>query len=94
MYTMCINRGNESCTFPCAGRQTVLDAALSKGIRIEFACKGGGCGLCKIKVETGVFHLEKCSKAVLADEERKQMYALACKTYPQSDMTILIEDER
>jgi CDP-4-dehydro-6-deoxyglucose reductase len=77
--------------FTCHGNQTVLDAAQSQGIVIQYACKGGGCGLCKIKVENGVFERGKSSKAVLPDSERELNYTLACKTYPKTDLEVRIQ---
>lgn len=70
--------------------QTILDAACNQGVNIEYACKGGGCGLCKIKVADGDFERGKSSKAVLPDSDRKQDYTLACKTYPKSNMKVHI----
>jgi len=68
--------------------ESLLDGAQKKGIKIPYACKGGGCGLCKIKVETGEFERGRSSKAVLSDEERVINYSLACKTYPKSNLEI------
>ncbi|MCQ6282288.1 2Fe-2S iron-sulfur cluster binding domain-containing protein [Bacillus sp. EB600] len=72
----------------CDERESILDAANRQSLRIPYACKGGGCGLCKIKVEEGQFKMLKCSKAVLPDQERELNYTLACKTYPKSHMKI------
>ncbi|MDP4105989.1 MAG: 2Fe-2S iron-sulfur cluster binding domain-containing protein [Bacillota bacterium] len=77
--------------FSCKDKQSVLDAARSQGIVIQYACKGGGCGLCKIKVEAGKFEIGKSSKAVLPDAERELNYALACKTYPKSNLEVRIQ---
>lgn len=75
----------------CHDRESLLDAANRKGIKIPYACKGGGCGMCKIKVEEGEFERGTSSKAVLPDTERAVNYTLACKTYPKTDMKILID---
>jgi CDP-4-dehydro-6-deoxyglucose reductase len=77
--------------FSCKDKQSVLDAARSQGIVIQYACKGGGCGLCKIKVEAGEYEIGKSSKAVLPDAERELNYALACKTYPKSNLEVRIQ---
>jgi ferredoxin len=74
----------------CHDNESLLDAANRKGIKIPYACKGGGCGMCKIKVEEGEFERGTSSKAVLPDKERVMNYTLACKTYPKTDMKILI----
>ena len=38
-----------------SGTESVLDGAQRNGVKIPNACKGGGCGLCKVKVEYGEF---------------------------------------
>jgi CDP-4-dehydro-6-deoxyglucose reductase len=74
----------------CREDQSLLDAACSQGVTMKYACKGGGCGLCKIKVNEGSYERGKSSKAVLPDSEREQDYTLACKTFPKSDMQVLV----
>lgn len=80
----------QDASFSCAEDKSVLDMALQSGIKIPYACRGGGCGMCKVKVVAGTFELGLCSKAVLPPEERTVHYVLACKTYPRSDLEILI----
>jgi CDP-4-dehydro-6-deoxyglucose reductase len=77
--------------FACNDKQSLLDAARSQGIVIQYACKGGGCGMCKIKIEAGAFEIGKSSKAALPDSEREQNYVLACKAYPKSDLEVRIQ---
>jgi CDP-4-dehydro-6-deoxyglucose reductase len=72
----------------CYETESLLDAANRQGVKIPYACKGGGCGLCKIKVEEGEFERKKSSIAVLPEEERKMNFALACKTYPKSHIKL------
>ncbi|WP_102347574.1 2Fe-2S iron-sulfur cluster-binding protein [Bacillus sp. Marseille-P3661] len=76
--------------FQCKDDQTLLDAAKLHGLHIPYACKGGGCGMCKIIIEDGHYERGASSKAVLPDEERLLNYSLACKTYPRSDLKIRI----
>lgn len=91
MFSIKVTDSSElSYDFSCQDKQSLLDAALARGVYIPWACKGGGCGLCKIKVEDGNYELGKSSKAVLPDHERDRNYALACKTYPTSNLSILI----
>lgn len=86
-----MNDDEQNSNIACDERESLLDAVNRQGFEIPYACKGGGCGLCKIKVHDGHFERLKCSKAVLSDEERLMNYTLACKTYPKSDMKISIE---
>ncbi|MDM5196753.1 2Fe-2S iron-sulfur cluster binding domain-containing protein [Fictibacillus enclensis] len=80
---------NES-EYVCRESESLLDAARQQGFNISYACKGGGCGICKIKIEDGNFERQACSIDVLPDTERAMNYTLACKTYPKSDMKVLI----
>ena len=85
--------------FVCGSRQTLLDAARIQNlfnaakqswIRLSYACKVGGCGLCKVKVMEGEYTQGTCSWTALTKEERMQNITLACKTYPHSDLKIFI----
>jgi ferredoxin len=79
---------NDKSEFMCHSNQSLLDAARMQGIKISYACKGGGCGICKIKIEEGKFERGVSSKEVLPDTERILKLTLACKTYPRSDMKV------
>jgi ferredoxin len=86
-----MNNNDQNTEIVCREQESLLDAVNRQGFKIPYACKGGGCGLCKIKVQDGQFDMLKCSKVVLPDEERLMNYTLACKTYPKTHMEILID---
>jgi ferredoxin len=91
MFTVkAMDYSKENSEWSCRDKESLLDAANKQGVKIPYACKGGGCGLCKIKVEEGEFERGPSSKEVLPDAERFMNYTLACKTYPKSDMKVLI----
>ncbi|MCQ6277399.1 2Fe-2S iron-sulfur cluster binding domain-containing protein [Bacillus sp. V3B] len=71
--------------------ESVLDGAQRNGVKIPYACKGGGCGICKIRVEDGEFERGRSSIAVLSNDERDLNYTLACKTYPKGNMKIQVD---
>ena len=75
--------------FRCAEEMNVLEAmekARCKGIPV--GCRNGGCGACKVRVIKGRYIKRKMNRAVLSAEEEVQRCALACKTYPQSDLSV------
>lgn len=78
----------EAKTFYCCEAENLLAAARRQGVSIPAGCYSGGCGMCKIKVAEGRFRRGTSSKAVLPDQERQNNYSLACKTYPESELTI------
>lgn len=58
-----LGKGRE---FTCNHDQDVLAAAVAQGVRsIKRGCRGGGCGLCKVRVVEGSYELGKTSVAVL-----------------------------
>ncbi len=72
--------------------ETVLEAALDKGLDYPFGCQSGACGSCKSVVLSGEFELGDYQPFVLNDEERAQNMTLACQTFPKSDMEIAYLD--
>jgi ferredoxin len=77
-----------------SGTESVLDGAQKNGVNIPYACKGGGCGMCKIRVEDGEFERGRSSLAVLPNDERDLNYTLACKTYPKGNLKIQLDLSR
>jgi ferredoxin len=67
------------------------EKAMSKAIPV--GCRGGGCGLCKIKVLSGEYLRNSMSKAHITEREALQGYALACRIYPLSDLKIEIVEQ-
>jgi len=92
MYTIKVT-DNEAAAiqWKSSGPESVLDGAQRNGVKIPYACKGGGCGLCKIWVEEGEFERGRSSAAVLPADERERNYSLACKTYPKGNMRIQLD---
>lgn len=75
--------------FFCQAEKSVLMAMVDNGLAIlPVGCRAGGCGVCKIKVLQGTFHTKVMSRAKVSAAEQQQGYALACRLYPDSDMTI------
>ncbi len=76
-------------TFACGEEVHVLAAmeqACCHGIPV--GCRNGGCGACKVQVTTGSFHTRKMNRAVISAAEEGDGCVLACKLYPQGDITV------
>lgn len=76
-------------SFACTEDVHVLAAmeqARCQGIPV--GCRNGGCGACKVQITTGNFHTKKMNRAVISAAEEAQGCALACKLYPQGDITV------
>ena len=55
---------------------------------IQVGCRGGGCGLCKVKVLQGDYQTKRMSKAHISEEEAALGFALACRLTPLSDLEL------
>ncbi len=55
---------------------------------IDVGCRGGGCGLCKVKVLQGDYQTKRMSKAHISEEEAALGFALACRLTPLSDLEL------
>lgn len=55
---------------------------------IQVGCRGGGCGLCKVKVLQGDYQTKRMSKAHISEEEKSKGFALACRLTPLSDLEL------
>jgi naphthalene 1,2-dioxygenase ferredoxin reductase component len=72
--------------------ETILEAALDKGLDYPFGCQSGACGACKSVVLSGEIELGEYQPFVLTDEERAQNLTLACQTFAKSDLEIAYLD--
>ena len=68
--------------------QTMLDAALRKGIWLPHACCHGLCATCKVDVTEGLYEHNDASPFALLDYEREEGKTLACCATMESDCTI------
>jgi ferredoxin len=91
-------RVGDRSTFPCAADQPVLAAMERQGLKparatrpIRVGCRGGGCGICKVRVVSGRYHCGKMSRAKLTAAEEAEGHVLACKLFPEGDLEIEVE---
>lgn len=70
---------------------SVLDTALSLGLDLPFACKGGVCCTCRAKLISGEVHMDV--NYALEPDEVEQGYILTCQAHPVSDRVIIDYDQ-
>ena len=76
-------------SFTCKRDEFVLKAMENHGLHaIAVGCRGGGCGVCRVKVIAGSYKCARMSKAQVSTEQQQQGYALACRLKPTSDLLI------
>ena len=63
-----------------------MEQACCHGIPV--GCRNGGCGACKVRITSGNFHTRKMNRAVISAAEEADGCVLACKLYPQGDLTV------
>ena len=82
--------GNTSERYACRGDQTLLGGMEQLGRKgIPVGCGGGGCGICKVRIEAGRTRCERMSRSHISADEEAEGYVLACRAYPQSDLQLL-----
>ena len=66
--------------------QTILELSEELGIGIEFSCRIGTCGVCKVKMTTG--EVDQEVQDALDDEDKKNGIILACQAKPKTEVTV------
>lgn len=77
--------------FSCREDQNILlgmEVLGRKGIPV--GCRGGGCGVCKVRITAGHYEVRKMSRACVSAEEEADGVVLACKVFPRSDLSLLV----
>jgi ferredoxin len=71
-----------------AAEQTMLEAGLTAGVKMDYSCTMGGCAACKVRLCEGDVEMEEPN--CLSAAERKQGYVLACVARVRSATTIAL----
>jgi ferredoxin len=78
-------------TYTCAEQENLLRGMEVLGRRgIPVGCRGGGCGVCKVRVQGGDYSTRKMSRAYISEEEEAQGVLLACRVYPRGDLQLTV----
>jgi ferredoxin len=86
-YTIAIANTQEQ--YRCAASTTLLagmEALARKGIPV--GCRGGGCGVCKVRIASGTVTSLKMSRRHVSPDDEASGVVLACRTFPCSDLTL------
>lgn len=67
-------------------QQSVLEQAENAGLSLPYSCRGGMCGACKVRLESG--EVTVLSDSALSAEEQAQGIILACSCVPKNDLVI------
>jgi uncharacterized protein YcbX/ferredoxin len=67
-------------------KDSILDQGEAAGMLLPYSCRGGMCGRCKIKLESG--EVKQLANDGLSDVDKEQGFVLACSSVPQSDLVL------
>jgi len=79
-------------TFSVNEGETVLTAALRKGVMLPYSCKNGTCGSCKGRLESGDVHYPFHPPLALTREDIADGAALLCQAEPTEDLVIHVRE--
>lgn len=75
--------------FRCSSDRSLLTGVEHQQKKaIQVGCRGGGCGICRIRILAGDYTAKKMSIKHVSVEQAAQGFALSCRVFPQSDMII------
>jgi CDP-4-dehydro-6-deoxyglucose reductase len=75
--------------FVVEGSDSLLQAGLRAGLKLNYGCGNGTCGMCKVRVTAGEVTRTMASDYPLSEAERAQGYVLACAhTAASSELTL------
>ncbi len=78
-------------SFDCSPDESVLDGAAYCGIHLFSNCQRGECGSCKVRIRSGQIKLAPFMWSALSMDEIDADLALACRSFPRSDVVIVAE---
>jgi CDP-4-dehydro-6-deoxyglucose reductase len=75
--------------FTVEGHDTLLQAGMRAGLRLNYGCGNGSCGMCKVRVTAGQVTRTMHTDYPLSETEKAQGYVLACAhTAASSELTL------
>jgi CDP-4-dehydro-6-deoxyglucose reductase len=75
--------------FAVEGHANLLQSGLHAGLKLNYGCGNGSCGMCKVRVTSGEVSKTQHHDYVLSEAEKAQGYALmCCNTAASSELTL------
>ena len=83
-------------SFRCSEQQHLLQGMKTYRVGapmlkvIPVGCRGGGCGVCRVRVLAGDYATGKMSRKHVSEQQQAQGVALACRVFPRTDLTVAL----
>jgi CDP-4-dehydro-6-deoxyglucose reductase len=75
--------------FAVEGRDSLLQAGMRAGLKLNYGCGNGTCGMCKVRVTAGEVARTMHTDYALSETEKAQGYVLACAhTAASAELTV------
>jgi CDP-4-dehydro-6-deoxyglucose reductase len=75
--------------FSVEGHETLLQSGMRAGLKLNYGCGNGSCGMCKVRVTAGQVKRTMPTDYPLSEQEKGQGYVLACAhTAASSELTL------
>jgi len=76
-------------TYRCPDTRSLLEGMEALGRRgIPVGCRNGGCGVCKVIVESGTYSARVMSREHVSEEDEAAGRVLACRVRPTSPIRL------
>lgn len=80
---------NTAVQFACREDESLLHGMRRTGRKgIPVGCQGGGCGVCRVRIQTGDYTTRTMSRDHVSAEDRQAGEALACRVFPRCDLQV------
>jgi len=90
-HTITITDSGEE--YRCKETQHLLAGMIQLGKKgIPVGCRGGDCGVCKVRILRGLYQSSKMSRDRVTEQEEKAGTVLACRVFPRSDIRLQVVD--
>ncbi len=85
---VCVFEDSQTVKFKASPIETLYQAALRNGLKLETDCREGACGVCKVHCPSGEADLGDFSDEALTEEEEAAGYLLSCQARARSDLEL------
>ena len=77
-------------SFEVRATKPVLLEMVARGNRaLPVGCRGGGCGVCRVRVLAGDFETQQMSRRHVTEDEEADGFALSCRLLARSDLVVI-----